>query len=449
MQVEVKRLGEGEVELNITVDPEAVLAEVQKVFQETARTVSVPGFRPGKAPRALIEAQINMEMVRQEALERLTQESYLEALTQHQLNPLDRAQIQQRTLQEEGGFTFQATLSVLPEIKLGPYQGLKAIKQVLPVTEEAVEAELERIRRRQANYISDPAREIEKGDLVIIDYDLEVDGRPVENAGVRGYPLEIGQDSLFPELNDALLGAKMGETCKVDSRLPKTFPDPALADQPAIFSVTIQEVKTLALPDLTDEFAQKALGLENLAAFRGKIKELLEQAAERQAKNSLRENLLSQVVDASEFELPRLLVDRYVTSQENEILEQLGGKEKELEAYLAHHGLSRAAWREELQREARRQVKNFLIINELERRENIEVREEELTVLVNRLAEQERTSPAAKRRALEESGELESLANRIGREKILQLLEDSAEIITGESEPPAPEQTEAPEHGKE
>jgi trigger factor len=449
MQVEVKRLGEGEVELNIAVAPEAVLDEIQKVFQETARTVSIPGFRPGKAPRSLIEAKINMEMVRQEALERLTQASYIEALTEHQLNPIDRAQIQQRNLQEEGGFSFQATLSVLPEITLGPYQGLKATKTVLPVTEEAVEGELERLRRRQATYASDPAREIEKGDLVIIDYDLEVGGQTVENAGVRGYPLEIGQDSLFPELNDALLGAKMGETCKVDSRLPQTFPDPALADQSAIFSVTIQEVKTLALPELTDEFAQKVLGLEDLAAVRQKIRDLLSEAAERQAKNSLREDLLSQVVEASEFELPRILVARYVTSQENEILEQLGGDDKKLEAYLTHHGLTREAWRANLEREARRQVKNFLIINEIERQENIVITEEELTALVSHLAQQEGVTPAAKRRALEESDELEALANRIGRQKVLQLLEDRAEISTEQSEAPTPEQTEAPEHGKE
>jgi len=449
MQVEVKRLGEGEIELNIAVAPEAVLEEVQKVFQETARTVSVPGFRPGKAPRSLIEAQINMEMVRQEALERLTQESYIEALTQHQLNPIDRAQIQQRNLQEDGGFSFQATLSVLPEIKLGPYQGLKATKTVLPVGEEAVEAELERLRRRQANFISDPARAIEKGDLVIIDYDLEVDGKAVENAGVRGYPLEIGQDTLFPELNDALLGGKMGETCRVDSRLPKTFPDPALADQSATFAVTIQEVKTLALPELTDEFAEKVLGLENLAAVKQKIRELLEEAAERQAKNSLRENLLSQVVEASEFELPKILVTRYVTSQENEILEQLGGDEKKLAAYLTHQGLTREAWRAGLEREARRQVKNFLIINEIERQANIVIPEEELTELVSRMAEQEGISPAAKRRALEESGDLETLVNRLGRQKVLQLLEDRAEITLEQSEVQTPEQTEAPEHGKE
>jgi|WetSurMetagenome_2_1015567.scaffolds.fasta_scaffold45692_2 trigger factor len=449
MQVEVKRLGEGEIELNITVEPEAVLQEVQKVFQETARTVSVPGFRPGKAPRALIEAQINMEMIRQEALERLTQSSYIEALNQHKLNPIDRAQIQQRNLQEEGGFSFQATLSVLPEIKLGEYKGLKTAKTVLPVTAEAVEGELARLRRRHASYTTDPERAIEKGDLVILDYDLEVGGEVVENAGVRGYPLEVGQDSLFPELNDALLGAKMGETCKVESRLPKTFPDPALADRPATFSVTIQEVKTLALPELDDEFAQKLSGLENLEELRRRIQTLLAEAAERQAKNSLREELLSQVVGSSEFELPRLLVRRYVDSQENEILEQLGGKEKELEAYLTHHGLTREAWQANLEREARRQVKNFLIINEIEHRENIVITEEELTAVVSRLAEQEGVSPAAKRRALEESDELESIANRIGRGKVLQLLEDSAEITLAQSEAAAPEQTEAPEHGKE
>jgi trigger factor len=431
---------------------------VQKVFQETARTISVPGFRPGKAPRSLIEARINMDLVRQEALERLTQTSYIEALDQHQLNPIDRAQIQEPKLEEDGSFNFSATLSVLPEIKLGPYQGLKAAKTVLPVTDEAVETEVTRLLRRQASFISDPERAIEKGDLVIIDYDLSVEGQAVENAGVRGYPLEVGQDSLFPELNDALLGAKMGETCQVESRLPQTFPDPALADKSATFSVTIKEVKTLSLPELTDEFVQKMMGLDNVAALRQKIRDLLTEAAARQAQNSLRDNLLSQVVEASEFELPKILVARYVNSQESEILEQLGGDEKKLDDYLTHHGHTRQAWRENLEREARRQVKNFLIINEIEKQENIEVLEEELAPIVEQLASQEKVSVPAKRRALEESGELESLINRIGRGKVLQLLEDKAEITEeqGEvaeaaaaSEEKAPEQTETPEHGKE
>jgi len=446
MQVQVERLGEGEARMKISLGSEAVAQEIERVFKEAARNVQIPGFRRGRAPRALVEARVDMEVVRREALDRLTQLGYLEAIAETRLEPIDRARVEERNLREDGSFTFRATVFVMPEVKLGPYRGLKATRIALPVSDEAVEAELERIRRRRISYVSAPERAIEKGDVAIIDYDLEVDGRSVEEGGVKGYPLEVGSDSLFPELNEGLLGAKPGEVRRLQSRLPQSHPDPALADREAVFVITVKEVKTPALPELNDEFARKVAGVQSLEELRQQVREALERLSAQEAEFNLRENLISQVAEASEVEVPRLLVERFVEARESETTREL---EEGMEGYLARRGLTYASWKKGVEAEARRHLKRHLVVREIVRKEGLTIAEEEIEAEISRLAEREGITAAAKRRALEANDGIRDLADRLLREKALRLLVDCAEIEVEEAETGAAGQREAREHGKQ
>ncbi|NIM04341.1 MAG: trigger factor [Armatimonadetes bacterium] len=449
MQVEIERQEEGEVGLRISVGPDAVAAEVERVFQAAAKSIQIPGFRPGRAPRAMIESRLNMDEVRKEAQERLTHSGYLEALDETGLEPIDRARVEDESLQEDGGFTFRAVVPIMPEVKLGEYRRLKAKKPSAEVTEEAVEEELERLRGRLSSFVPQPERAIEEGDIAIIDYAVEVDGNIVEKAGVQGYPLEVGNDSLFPQLNEGLLGAKQGEALRIENRLPKNHPDTELADKEAVFVVTVKDVKVRSLPELSDEFARRVADVKDLEELRKRIRESLEKLSAHLAEEALRERLVNQVIEASEFEPPRLLVDRFMEARENELTSELERQGTNLESYLAGRGMTYAAWKKNLETEAERNLKRFLVMREVERKEGITASDEEIEAEIARLAERDQVSPAAKRRALEADNAIEDIAGHLRREKALQVLLDSAEISLEEPEAKAPVQTESPEHGKE
>lgn len=447
MQVELERREAGEVELKISVEPQAVAEEISKFFNQAARSVQVPGFRPGKAPRALIEQQIDQEVVRQEALDRLAQSSYLAALQQTGIKPIDRAKIEDEQLQEDGSFTFRAVVAVMPEVKLGEYRGLKVAQPQVQITDELVDRELEAARRRFLTYVSQSDHPLEKGDVAILDYVLEVAGQPAD-APVNGYPLEVGADNFFPELNEGLLGATAGEVRRIESRLPHAQ-DPDSAGKTATLVVTVTDVKVSALPALDDEFAHKYAGAQNVEELRGRLREVLEQAATQHAEQTVRERLISLVVGASEAGLPRPLVEKFRDAREAEVIAELARQGVALEDYLAQRGATYADWRRMLEAEARRNLKRFLVLRELEREAGITASEEEIAAEVSRLAEQENVTAVAKRRQLERDDALEELVSQLKHEKAIALLLASAEVTPEEPAEAAPVQTEAPEHGKE
>jgi trigger factor len=449
MQVNIERRENGEVDLTITVAAEVVAKEIENVFKETAREVQIPGFRPGKAPRAIVEAKLNQDAIRDEALERLTHSNYIDALEETGLNPIDRAKIEQSEMQEDGSFVFHALVTVMPDVKLGDYRGLKAIKSIMPVKEEAIDAEINRIRKHFTTYASLPDHVIAKTDIAIIDYVMEVEGKTLEGSEVKGYPVEVGSDTLFPSLNEELIGKKPGEVVRVEGKLPKNYPDAALADKAMVYVTTVSEVKTMVIPELTDEWTQANLEVLSVEQLRKEIGQSLENVAAYQAEQSLRDNLLSQVVQAAEVDIPEILVNRFADSREAEVMEELQQDGLDLDTFLRRRNITRADWDSRLERDARTQLKSYLVVQAIEKAESIKVSEAELKAEIERLAERDKVTPTAKKRELESSGGLEDVFTRLSRGKVMQLLVDSAEIDVQELNIEEPIQTESPEHGNE
>ena len=465
MQVQVEQRTEGEVGLKISVAPEVVNAEVEQVFKEAASSVQVPGFRPGKAPRSMIESRINLDLVRGEALERLTHTAYLEALEETDLEPIDRARIEDDNLAEDGSFSFTAIVAVMPPVKLGEYKGIAVTQPQVQVTDEAVEEELNRQRGRFMSYTSLPDHPIVAGDIAIIDYAMEVAGQPVDEAAVSGYPLEVGKDELFPQLNEGLLGAKSGEERRIDSKLPDSYTNSELAGKTATFVVAVKDVKTVAMPELNDEFAQRYAGINTLDELRQEMRKSLEKITAHMVEDTVRERVLSQVIEAAEVELPPLMIERYKKNREAEATDELERQGLNLDEMLTQHGLTHETWQQNLEGEARRSLKRYLVLREIAKQEGVLVTEAELKEEIERLAQMDRMSYATKRRELETNDLIDDIAGRFQREKVVRLLIEAAEITpeepVGETAPvaeaapateetPAEEsQTEDTEHGKE
>lgn len=444
VEVETKELEKGQVELAVRVPPEPVAAARARIVQAAARRANIPGFRKGKAPRALLERYLDQDYIQQQLIESLLEEGYEAAVARAELNTLGRPEVQDAEIGEDGSLTFRITVTRRPEITLGEYKGLKATRYLSPVTEAQVEAELERVRGRLAKYGDLPeGATIEKGDLVIVDYEMYLAGEKWEQGGATGYPLEVGADELFPQLNEALPGARPGEHREFEVTYPESHADKGLAGKTVTFQVTVQQARRRQLPELDDEFAKQVSDLSTLAELGDRVRRNLEAVGRGFAEDDVENQLIRQMSEAGSLDVPEGMVQREVERRVSEISAALERRQDSIDDHLRRHGRTYEDWRADLEAEARQEVRKALLLDEIGLRERIKVSDEEVHEEMHHLAERESLSEEQIQARLQKSGESSRLVNRLYHRKIIKLLVDNAEIseevVTAkqEDEPPA------------
>lgn len=436
VEVETTEREGGQVELSVRVAPEPVAAAKERIVQAASRRANVPGFRKGKAPRALLERHLDQDFIKQQVIESLVGEAYDAAVEKAELKTLGSPDVENAELAEDGALVFRVTVTRRPEITLGEYEGLKATRYVTPVTDAQVEAELERVRGRQARYAELPeGAVIEKGDLAVVDYEMEVDGEKREGGGATGYPLEVGADELFPQLNEALLGARPEEAREFEVTYPETHTDEELAGKTAVFKVTVQQARRRQLPELDDEFAKQVSDLSTMAELRERVRQNLETVARSFAEEDVENQLIRQVSEAASLDVPEALVEREAERRVNEISAALEQRRDSLHGHLRRHNLSYEDWRADIVTQSRQEVRKALVLDEIGLREEIKVTDEEAHEELHRLAEREKLSEEQLHQQLHESGEFNRMINRLYHRKIIQLLVERAEISEQVGEP--------------
>jgi len=428
MDVSIERQDGAVVAFTIEVDAEGVERAVARVYRQHAKDLSVPGFRKGKVPRQILERYLSREAATEQAIEDLANEGFRKAIAEHRLAPVDRATMDKADTREDGSVVIQATVPVRPEVTLGAYKGLKATKAASEVTDEHVDAEIDKLRTRHAEYQPVEGRGVEQGDLAIVDCALLIEGEPQEQGSANGYPLEVGTDTLFPELNESLIGAQVGEERRVPVSYPEDFHREEWAGKSGEFVVTVQQLKARVLPELTDEFVAQHTTAKNVLDLRVRVRSGLQAVAEAVAESNLRAELVGQVVEASQVEVPAEPVAREVerrgAAAEQE-LEERGGT---LEGYLARRGMSEEGWLRSLEIEARNDVRRALVMDAIGRAEGLEPSDEEMEPEIAALAQEEGRTPEQMRRRLERSDELDRIANRVYHRKIMDYLVEHAEV---------------------
>jgi trigger factor len=427
--VEVKELGGGEVELEVRVPPEPVVKIREQVLRTFGRRANIPGFRKGKAPRSILERYLDEDALKEQITDTLLEDAYEAAVEKADLKPLGRAQLGEAVFADDWAMTFSATVMRRPPIELGEYKGLKATRYVTPVTDRQVEAELERLRSRQAEYAELPAgAAVESGDLVIIDYDMLVDGEKREDASASGYPLEVGKDDLFPELNEALPGTKPGELREVEVTYPEEHSDESLRGKTVQFQVTVQQARRRQAPELNDELAKRIAGLDTLEALRTRLREHLEAVGRAMSEEDLHNQLVRQVTEAASLDVPQTLVDRETDRRIDDIEDELDRRGLTLHQHLQNTGRSFEDWRADVEMDARQAARRALVLDEIGEREDVQVSEEEMNEEIARIADIEEVSEEEVRERLSDSAELNRLVMRLYHRKIVKLLVDNAEI---------------------
>lgn len=437
MQVTIDRQPGSKVSMTVVVEPEIMQEQMDKLFQKYAKRVNIPGFRPGKAPRHMIEERINRGLLFQDAIEKVIDITYKQALIENDIDPLERGEIVEVNPSEDNSLTYTVSVSVRPEVTLPDLSSMKVTRPQTEVNEAQVDTEIERLRERTAEFSEVAESGIETGDYVTIDYSMTLDGQPYPEGDTTGYPLEVGSDSFFPELNEALLGVKQGETTTVTTTYADNYGNADLAGKTATFDIIVQQVRRVMKPEVTDAWVETISQgqLHTVEELRERLRENLKVIAFQADHDSVRRDLLRQVVDQAKLELPDTLVDE----QYEHLMAELEGRANERHMSVEELAEALGKTMGDVQNEqmllARDTVRRSLVLQEIARREKLLVTKEELDAVINQSAPDARAAKKL-RGDLERSGQLDHLASQIFHEKVLSFLESKAEIVTAEASTP-------------
>lgn len=436
LKAEVEELEVNRVLLKVEVDSEEVNRAIDQAFRTLAREVFVPGFRKGKVPRRVLQARIGMEPIYEQVVENHLLDFYTRAVEQAGIDPVSEPEIEDVNIEEGKPLTFTAKVEVKPVIQLGDYRGIEVAAPDRSVTEEEVKRHLDRLRERFARLESVPGKRLEKGDFALIDFNGTVNNLPLEGGSAQDFMYELGTGMLWPEFDRELEGKRVGDILDIKVKIPEEFEDEKVAGDIASFKVIVKEVKVKKLPEANDDFAREASAFDTLEELENDIRGKLEKIKEAEAEKQIANEVLNKLVGQLEVELPPGMVNRYVNRRKERL--ELGLKDVglTLDRYLEAIGYTAEKMEDELTEGAIKSIKAELILDEVARRENLQVGEEELEQEMAERARASGVTPEKFREMLEEKGAIEYLRQELLLEKALKFLRDSAVLITGDEGAP-------------
>ncbi|MGH7708604.1 MAG: trigger factor [Vulcanimicrobiaceae bacterium] len=420
----LKRLDPTSVELEIAISADEFARAEARAYKQLARSARVPGFRPGKAPRSIFEAQYGHGIVHERALEQVVPEAYSQAVREHALDPVDRPQMEVLPVADEAeGVRLRATVAVRPEIALGNYKGIEIAELTLPVGDDDVERTLEGLRREAASLVP-VDRGVEFGDVPTIDFDGTIDGIAFDGGKGENQPTEIVEDHFIPGFAQGIVGMAAGESKSVEAQFPEDYAKSELAGKKAVFAVTVHDVKTPELPPLDDEFAARFRPDSTVADLRADVRARLEVTAKNRARRTMSTALMERLLAAHDVPLPPVLVDRETDSILQEAKADAARHELEWAAYLESAGKTADEVQAEFRLEAERRVKSTLLLEAIAKAEKIDATPQDLDAELATLARQ---YGQPKERILElVQPNLGALVDGIVRSKTIEFLLDAA-----------------------
>ncbi|MGF6948217.1 trigger factor [Neobacillus sp. B4I6] len=373
--------------LTVEVSAEKVNEGLTAAFNKVVKQVNVPGFRKGKMPRPMFEKRFGVESLYQDALDILLPEAYGSAIDETGIEPIDRPDIDIEQMEKGKELIFKATVQVKPEVTLGEYKGLEVEALDTNVTDEDVANELKTLQERQAELVVKEEGTIENGDTVVLDFEGFVDGEAFEGGKAENHSLEIGSGSFIPGFEEQLVGLATGESKDVEVTFPEEYHAAELAGKPAVFKVTIHEIKGKELPALDDEFAKDVDDeVETLDALKEKIKTRLENSKKHEAEHHLRDTVVEKAAANAEVEIPDVMINSEVNRMLQEFEQRLQMQGMNLELYFQFSGQDENALREQMKEEAVIRVRTNLTLEAIAKAENLEVTEEEVDAELENMA---------------------------------------------------------------
>lgn len=383
--VKSEKLENSKHELQFSVDAAAFNEAVEKAFKREGRKYSIPGFRKGKAPRHMIEKMYGADIFHYDAINDIFPEAYEAAVKETGIEPVDRPEVEVVSMSAEEGAVLKAVVTVKPEVKIGEYKGLEAVKTVKAVEDSAVDAEIDRMRERNARILTREGK-AENGDITDIDFEGFIDGTAFEGGKGEHFSLTLGSGQFIPGFEDQIVGHEAGEEFDVNVKFPEEYQAAELAGKDATFKVKLHEVKYKELPVADDEFAKDVSEYDTIDELKASIRKNMEESNEKQAELEVENALVDKVIETLEGDIPAVMIENRIDEMVRDFEYRLGQQGLRLEDYIKYTGGDAAKFREGFKDQADKQVKIRLALEAVADAEGIVATEEDFENELSRIA---------------------------------------------------------------
>ena len=425
MSYTVENLEKSMAKITITVDADAFEEAMVKSYNKNKKNISIQGFRKGKAPRKMVEKLYGPEVFYEDAANFAIPDAYEEAAKESGLEIVSRPEIDVVEIEKGKDFVFTATVAVKPEVTLGDYKGIEVEKKTVKVMAADVNAEIDKVREQNSRMITVENRGIKKDDTLVIDFEGFVDGEPFQGGKGEDYSLVIGSHSFIDTFEDQLVGKKAGEEVDVNVTFPEEYHEASLKGKPALFKVTVKEIKKKELPKLDDEFASEVSEFETLKEYKASVKKNLTERRKEEAKREKENEAVAAVVDNMTVELPEPMVDAETNQMIQEFATNLSQQGMAIDQYMQMTGMTPAVLKTQMAPQAEARIKTRLALEAVVEAEGIKVSDKDIDKELEEMANMYQMELDKVKEALGDAGR-EQVAKDVANKKAVDFIVKNA-----------------------
>lgn len=402
MSVQVEKLEKNMAKLTIEVSAAEFEKALEDAFLKNKNKISVPGFRKGKVPRQMVEKMYGPEIFYEDAANALIPDAYSKALDECEEDIVSSPEIDVTQIEKGKSFIFTATVALKPEVKLGKYKGVKVEAAEVTVTDEEVDAKIEKERENNARTIEVTDRPVKDGDMTVLDFEGFVDGVAFDGGKGENYPLTIGSGAFIPGFEEQLVGAEIGKEVEVNVTFPEDYQAEELKGKAAVFKCTIKEIKEKELPALDDEFASEVSEFDTLEEYKKDVKETLTIEKEKAAREAKEAAVIDAIIADSDMDIPEAMVTTQQKQMIDEFAQRMQMQGLSMEQYFQFTGATLDKMMEQVKPQAETRIKSRLVLEAVAAKEGIEATEEDYEEEIKTMAEVYQMEPDKIREMLPE-----------------------------------------------
>ena len=388
MSLQVEKLEKNMAKLTIEASAEELETAIQKAYLKNKGSITLPGFRKGKAPRKMIEKMYGAGVFYEEAANNLIPEAYSKAVEEaKELEIVSQPSIDVVQIEAGKPFIFTAEVALKPPVTLGEYKGLEVEVPSAEVTEEEIQAEVEKERKKNSRVIDVDDRAVEQGDMVKLDFEGFTDGEAFEGGKGENYELTIGSGSFIPGFEEQLVGAKIGEEMEVNVTFPEDYHSKELAGRPAVFKCTVHQINVEELPEADDEFVQEVSEFDTMEEYKADIRKNLTEKKEKEAKAAREAAAVEKAVANAQMEIPDPMVEGQVRQMADDFARRIQSQGLTVEQYFQFTGMTAEKLLDQMRPDALKRIQNSLVLEAIAQAEDIQISDERLEEELVKMAE--------------------------------------------------------------
>lgn len=429
MSLQVEKLENNMAKLTIEASAEEFEKAIQGAYQKSKNKFNVPGFRKGKVPRQMIEKVYGAGAFYEDAANSIIPDAYADAADECDLDIVSQPKIDVVQIEKGKAFIFTAEVALKPDVTLGEYKGIEIEKISTEVTDEEVNAEIDKERENNSRIVTAPRRKkVKNGDITIINFEGFVDGVPFEGGKGEDYQLEIGSHSFIDTFEDQLIGVEIGVEKEVNVTFPEAYQAPELAGKPAVFKVTVNEIKVKELPEADDEFAQDVSDFDTLEEYKADIKAKLAEKKENEAKGKKEDAIIEKIIEGAAMDLPTPMIDTQVNRMAEDFAQRIQSQGLSVDQYFQFTGMNKETFLAQMKPQAEKRIQSRLVLEAIAKEEDIQISDEAVEAEITSMAESYKME-VDKLKELISDNEEEQMKSDLAVQEAVKLVVDAAKEI--------------------